>query len=132
MGALTGPTYPAGWPGPGPSGGWFAGGGGGAYMQPSPGDHRCGIGGVGGAAGSAGNSLPWAGAGSAAPAAVRDGGPSINLAGQAGSGSGGGGSNGEGSTGGSGVCMIRYQIGKVGNPDYSRIKLELTTGIKFK
>ena len=27
---------------------------------------------------------------------------------------------------------IRYQMGKVGNPDYSRMKLELTTGIKFK
>ena len=27
---------------------------------------------------------------------------------------------------------IRYQMGAVGNPDYSRMKLELTTGIKFK
>tara|TARA_Y100001973_G_C5183404_1_gene326295 strand:- start:85 stop:1986 length:1902 start_codon:yes stop_codon:yes gene_type:complete len=100
-----GPLYPVGQPGPGGGTGWLAGGGGG---QNYPGS---GAGGSGGGPGG-----PYAGAGNGGtggaslPAESRNG-----KAGVQGSGSGGGGGYGPtpsgGASGGSGIVIVRYQIG---------------------
>ena len=108
--------------GPGPSYGWFGGGGGAGGSDGGPGDTKGGGGGGSPLIGFPGGT-PWAGGGQGANAVGEPSGPFPEQPGQPGlqntGGGGGGGGKVEGGPntksgmGGSGVVVVRYQIGKL-------------------